>query len=104
MATLRHCVLGAFTAEATDEQKQAMLEHLQALPAKIPEIITLAVGLDCGLAEGNHDFALNVDFADEAAYKVYATHPDHQEVIVNFIRPILKPGSRTAVQFRLARL
>ena len=82
MATLRHCVLAAFTAEATDEQKQAMLEHLQALPAKIPEIITLAVGLDCGLAEGNHGFALNVDLADEAAYKVYATHPDHQEVIV----------------------
>jgi hypothetical protein len=23
-----------------------------------------------------------VDFADEAAYKVYSTHPDHQEVIV----------------------
>ena len=64
-------------------------------------VSSLVVGLDCGLAEGNHGFGLNVEFVDVAAYKVYATHPDHVEVITKFIKPILKPGSRTAVQFPL---
>ena len=98
---LRHVVLGKFTAEATAEQKEAMFKHLRALPDKIPEIMSLVVGEDLGLAAGNHAFALNVEFSSDVEYKVYATHPDHVAVITDFIKPILEPGSRTAVQFSL---
>ena len=62
----------------------------------------LSCGDDLGLAGGaNHDFVLNVDFADAAAYEVYAKHPAHVDVITSHIKPILLPGSRTAVQFSL---
>ena len=102
--SLRHIVLGAFTEEATDAQKDAMLAALRAMPAKIPEIASLSVGLDAGLSPGNHGFGLTVDFADAAAYAVYAGHPAHVAVITNFIKPILRPGSRTVVQHALAAL
>jgi hypothetical protein len=99
--TLRHCVLGAFTDEATDAQKEAMVQAMRAMAAKIPQICSLVVGLDAGLVPGNHGFAANVDFASAEDYQIYATHPEHVAVITNFIKPILKPGSRTAVQFAL---
>jgi len=98
---LRHCVLGCFTEEATDEQKEEMLAALRALPSAIAEISSLVVGVDLGLTPGNHAFALNVEFLAEDDYSTYATHPAHLEVIEAFIKPILKPGSRTAVQFAL---
>ena len=99
VASVRHCVLGAFTDEATAEQKEAMFAALRALPAKVPGICSLVCGPDLGLADGNHGFAINVEFATEEDYKVYATHPEHVAVITKRIKPILKPGSRTAVQF-----
>ena len=101
MPTLRHVVLGRFTDAATTEQKEAMLNELHGLPAKIPEICSLVCGLDAGLSAGNHGFALNVEFGSDADYQVYATHPDHVKVINEFIKPILASGSRTAVQFAL---
>ena len=68
---------------------------------KIPGICTLECGPDLGLADGNHSFAINLEFASEEDYKVYATHPEHVDVITSHIKPILRPGSRTAVQFAL---
>lgn len=99
--SVRHCVLGAFTAEATEEQKRAMLDNVRSMPEKIKEIKQIVCGLDLGLAEGNHDFAITVDFACEDDYQIYATHAAHKEVIANYIKPILKPGSRVAVQYKL---
>ena len=97
--TVRHVVLGKFVESATTEQKNTMFENLRALPGKIPQILSLVVGEDLELSDGNHGFALNVEFASGDDYKVYATHPAHVEVITNNIKPILLPGSRTAVQF-----
>ena len=65
---LRHCVLGAFTDEATDEAKHAMVQALKGMPSSIPQIQALAVGLDAGIAAGNHGFALNVRAAPRHAY------------------------------------
>jgi D-threo-aldose 1-dehydrogenase len=101
--TLRHSVHLQLTPEATDEQKSAMAAALRKLPLQIFEIASLHCGLDAGLAAGNHGFCLTVDFADAAAYQVYATHPAHLEVIQTKIKPILVPGSRIAVQFELGR-
>ena len=98
---IRHCVLGAFTDEATDAQKEAMISAVLGMKSKIPEIRSISAGLDAGLASGNHGFAATVDFDSKEAYGVYASHPAHVEVISNYIKPILRPGSRTAVQFPL---
>ena len=99
---LRHAVLFRLLDGATEGQRRAMEEALRAMPAKIPQIVSLACGRDAGLAAGNAGFALTVDFATAADYEAYAAHPAHLEVVASFIKPIIQPGSRTAVQFPLA--
>jgi len=101
---LRHTVHFQLLPSATDEQKAAMLQALRALPLKIPQIASLACGLDAGLREGNHHVALVVDFADADGFCVYDTHPAHTDVKRDFIAPIIVPGSRTAAQYALSSL
>ena len=96
----RHVVLLTWNETATDAERQAVVDGLNALPAVIPEIRSYEVGVDAGLApEGNSDLVVVADFDDEAGYVVYRDHPVHQDVIAQRIRPIL--GSRAAVQHQL---
>jgi len=96
---LRHVVLLKFVDEATQEQRQAVLDGLATLPPAIPAIRSYRFGLDAGIAQGNHDLAVVADFDDAAGYIEYVAHPAHQQVIAERIRPIL--ASRAAVQYEL---
>ena len=93
----RHVALFRFVPEATDEQKQAVVDGLRALPAQIPELLDYRVGPDAAVDAGNFDFAVVADFADAAAYRAYVVHPAHQAVATGSVRPIL--AERAAVQY-----
>lgn len=93
----RHVVLFRWTANATDEQKNAVAERLAALPGAIPEIKAYHYGADAGVNEGNYDFAVVADFADSAAYLTYRDHPVHRSVVDECIKPIA--ADRAAVQY-----
>jgi len=96
---LRHVVLLKFVDEATQEQRQAVLDGLATLPPAIPAIRSYVFGLDAGIAEGNYDIAVVADFDDASAYRDYAAHPLHQQLIAERIRPIL--AARAAVQYEI---
>jgi hypothetical protein len=93
----RHVVLFELADETTAEQRRAIVDGLSELPAKIPELRGYHVGLDAGLADGNFDVGEVAEFDDPDGYQVYATHPDHLQVIAERIRPVLV--RRVAVQF-----
>lgn len=91
-----------FVESATMPQRQAVKDGLKALAARIPEIKAIQCNHDAGLPPGgNFDFCATVDFESVDAYKVYQTHADHQKLIAETIKPILK--GRSAVQFELER-
>ena len=48
-AGVRHVVLGALKASATEAQKEALLAGFRALPDIIPQILHLDCGIDLGL-------------------------------------------------------
>ncbi|HEY4669054.1 MAG TPA: Dabb family protein [Tepidiformaceae bacterium] len=96
---LRHVVLLKFVDEATQEQRQAVLDGLATLPPAIPAIRSYVFGLDAGIAEGNYDIAVVADFDDASGYRDYAVHPAHQQLIAERIRPIL--AARAAVQYEI---
>lgn len=94
--TVRHIVQFRWKPETTAAQIAELEEGLRGLPALLPSIRTYDFGRDLGLGAGNLDFAIVATFDDEAGYREYAEHPDHQAFIVNRIRPLI--SERAAVQ------
>jgi hypothetical protein len=76
---------------------ETVIAALTQLPGLIPEIREYRCGADAGLAEGNYDFAVVASFDDYDDYVVYATHPAHERVLSDVVRP--RVASRVAVQF-----
>ena len=97
---IRHCVMFKWADGTTDDQKQAVRDGLDAMRAEIPEIQSYSFGDDAGLGgDGNHDFVVVGEFADEAAYRTYAEHPVHVALIKELIRPIV--AARSVIQYEV---
>jgi hypothetical protein len=90
---LRHVVM--FTLDA-DADLDGLVASLRRLPELIAEIRSYEVLADAGLAEGNAQVAVIGTFDDEAGWRAYLEHPEHQAVVQEQIRPHLV--SRAAVQ------
>lgn len=82
-----------------DDDVAEVAAALAALPAQIPEILAYRFGPDAGIDDGNWDFTVTADVADEAAYATYRDHPAHRAVVVDVVKPRL--AARAAVQFHL---
>jgi len=95
---LTHVALFTWRPEATDADVRALCDGLATLPGLIPEIQGYRFGPDAGLAAGNADFAVVAEFADADAYRAYAAHPAHRDVIDRLLTPIV--GRRVATQAR----
>lgn len=81
---IQHIVMWKFKERAQDNTKEKNIalvkEMLEALPAKISELISLKVEVDVALKEGNYDAVLITEFADYEALHHYTAHPAHQKV------------------------
>ena len=77
------------TAEEKVEVKKGMKEGLEGLAGKIPGLTEIKVQTE-GLASSNAEVMLDSTFVDEAALKVYATHPEHVAVADGKVRPYTK--------------
>jgi hypothetical protein len=93
----RHVVMFKFRDDATEEQRRAVSAGLAGLPSSIPGVRAFAFGPDAGVAADNYDLAVVAEFDDEAAYREYAGHEEHQRVVRQLIRPVIV--ARAAVQF-----
>lgn len=94
---LTHIVLITTSADATDEQIEAALAALRALPEQIEAIAGYDVGRDLGLAEGNATIAVRATFASPTDLDAYIAHPAHQQVVTGLIGPIAAAVTRAQV-------
>ena len=99
MSGFRHVVLFRWAEGTTTSQQEEVRAKLAELPAVIPEVGSLSLGVDAGVNPGNYDFVVVGDFADRDAYLAYRDHPAHRAVVDEFITPIL--ADRAAVQYEL---
>ena len=96
---LRHVVMFRWKPGTGVADLAALERALAELPAQVPEIRAYRFGRDAGLVQGNFDFAIVADFADEAAWRRYVDHPAHQKLVAERVRPILQ--ERAAAQVRV---
>ena len=90
---VKHIILWQLKDELSTEEKKVikaeMKESLEALVGKIPGLLDVKVQIE-GLASSNAEVMLDTSFTDEAALKVYATHPEHVAVADGKVRPFTK--------------
>ena len=90
---VKHIILWQLKDELSAEEKKVikaeMKEALEGLVGKIPGLLEVKVQTE-GLAPSNAEVMLDTSFTDEAALKVYATHPEHVAVADGKVRPFTK--------------
>ena len=96
---IRHVVMFKFREDASADQRQAVHDAIATMPEATGVTENYAIGPDLNLAEGNFDFAVVGDFADQAAYETYRDHPEHQRIVLDLIRPAIT--DRAAIQFEI---
>ena len=81
---VEHMVLFKLKENVSDEEKQAMLSGLRALPGAIHSIQHLGSGEDfSGRSKGYH-IGLIVQFATRQDLEEYGPHPAHQAFVAQF--------------------
>jgi len=99
--TIRHVVswkLATAVPGERAEQSAAIKRGLESLPASIPEILALEVGVNALNPDANFDVVLISDFADADAIARYVAHPEHEKVAA-YIRSVV--SGRSAVDFEV---
>merc|ERR1712190_507619 len=90
-----------------DEKVEAVKAALLQLPTKISQIVGYDIGQDLLLEGGqNHPAGKNrtlvwqADFKSSEDYQIYEKHEDHLAFINDYLKPILEPGTRAAIQYK----
>jgi hypothetical protein len=79
--TVRHVVLFDFAGDAGEAKVAAIVDGLNALPAKIPEIRDWSLTEDLGHRPGSFRFCLIAHFENMDAVSRYLAHPEHNEAV-----------------------
>ena len=90
---IRHVVLLEWKDGTTPDQIAAIDAALGRMPEVMPFIRRYEIGHDLGIS-GSHDFAIVADFDNEADYRTYADHPDHQAVLTELLAPAVESKAR----------
>jgi hypothetical protein len=67
-------------ASGTDNARK-LVDQLNELPGKIPEIVELEAGLDFSKSPASYEVGLLTKFRTKEDLETYRVHPDHQKVV-----------------------
>lgn len=99
---VKHVILWNLKSEYSDVEKfnikKEIKEGIEGLMGKIPGLLDIKVYIE-GLESSNADLMLDSTFEDEAALKVYASHPDHVFVADTKVRPFT--SARSCLDFEI---
>lgn len=96
---IQHVLLLRWRAEATPDQREAAIQGLHRLTGEVPQLRALTTRTDAGLAHGNADLMVTMDFADAQDWRGYQDHPAHRALVETVLAPLL--AQRTAIQVPL---
>ncbi|MGD9702959.1 MAG: Dabb family protein [Acidimicrobiia bacterium] len=95
---ITHVVMFRWRPEMPSGQQERIVAALSSLPDAIDSIRSYALGPDVGASgAANFDFAISATFDDIDGWRAYDTHPEHDRVRADVIRPWI--AERASVQF-----
>jgi hypothetical protein len=84
---ISHLVLVKIKPEATEQQKQDLIEGFRGFSA-IPGVVSCSAGANFSARSQGYDVGCSMVFTDQDAYAGYGPHELHQSLIANLLRPI----------------
>ena len=94
---IRHVAMFRLKPDAPADAAKSLEEGLFLIAQTIEEISAYTYGPDLGLRDGNYDFAVVAVFENEADFRTYVDHPDHQAFIRERLTPVV--AERVSIQF-----
>ena len=73
----RHVVMFRWAPHVDAAHVERVREASEALAAAIPQVRQMVHGSDVGVAEGNFDYVVVVDFDTVTDWRAYRDHPMH---------------------------
>jgi quinol monooxygenase YgiN len=89
---IRNVVLVKFKPDARPEQLAELERALKAI--SFQGCTRWEMARDLGLREGNASHAFVAEFVDEAAYRAYDAHPEHDRIRRELLAPIVEKVER----------
>ncbi|PWJ44468.1 Dabb family protein [Sediminitomix flava] len=84
-----HTVLMKIKEGTPQEKVDALIQALKDLKGKVPTLVEMNAGYNFSDRSQGFSVMLNSIFDDKEGLAVYASHPDHVDVLENHIKPIL---------------
>lgn len=84
---IRNVVLAKLKDGVKDEDVRAMVVALRQI--RTPGLVSITVGEDLGLRDGNWDVAVVTDLHDEQSYRQYDSDPEHNRIRREIVAPLV---------------
>lgn len=97
---IRHVAVFRFKDSVTDRDVDEIDTTLATLPSIIPELVAFTSGRNANVTEGAWDYAVVSDFDSPKDYLIYATNPQHVDMVKNVVGPHVAEASRTQFEIR----
>jgi Stress responsive A/B Barrel Domain len=85
---IRNVVLAKLKPGVAEQQVLAAVETLKEM--RTPGMISITVGRDLGLRDGNWDMAVITDLEDVESYRLYDTDAEHNRIRREVVAPIVE--------------
>jgi hypothetical protein len=84
-----HIVLFKFSGQAKPIQIEQLMSEIKELKGKIKGIQAISSGLNFSERSKGYTHAVSITFTNSEALEMFITNPFHQQLIKDFIKPIL---------------
>ena len=87
---IEHIVLFKVKPHTTDVAAEKMLDGLRGLVTSVRNIVELSCGRNTSERNQGFTHGLFVRFQSPSDLEAYITHPEHQRVVAECVRPIVE--------------
>lgn len=93
---IRNVVLAKLKGGVKDEDVKAMVVALREI--RTPGLVSISVGQDLRLRDGNWDIAVVTDLHDEQSYRAYDSDPEHNRIRREIVAPLVERIERCQIE------
>jgi hypothetical protein len=87
---IKHTLFFRFKAEATPEQRNALLAEYADFPKQFPWMKNFSIGRNISERDSTFDYAFSIEFDSQADLDRYLHSKEHEEHVVERFRPLVE--------------